>query len=263
MLICQRTGDMQPDSSSQADSDWTAAAQSYSNVEEAPTFVTRHRQQATPRVFTTSADPDNLQGTQLEVYTTVSDHFTNGNPTPLRLIITGTEGTGKSDLIHCLSLLLGDTLKVAAPTGVASFIIDGTTLHSLFHLPTRGEFKDLEGNRLMQLQQVMSTINTSLSMRCQWLVERYLVRLTDVYGKPFPTALKKCLVGARFCCLETLASYHQSWIYPSTPLTPAHISLIKGEQHISSLTGLSLLLGSCIKLVKILIKFVVGTFYCV
>ena len=41
---------------------------------------------------------------------------------------------------------------------MASFIIDGTTLHSLFHLPTRGEFKDLEGNHLMQLQQVMSTV---------------------------------------------------------------------------------------------------------
>lgn len=70
----------------------------------------------------------------------------------------GTAGTGKSFLIQCLRLLLGDILKVAAPTGVASFIIDGTTLHSLLHLPTKGEFKELEGNRLLQLQQVMSTI---------------------------------------------------------------------------------------------------------
>ena len=54
---------------------------------------------------------------------------------------------------------MGDTLKVAAPTGVASYIIDGTTLHSLLHLPTKGEFKELDGNRLLELQQVMSTIN--------------------------------------------------------------------------------------------------------
>ena len=158
MLICQRTGDQQPDTSSQEDFDWTAAAQSYPNLEEAPTFISRQRQQATPRVFTTTASPDNLQGTQLEVYYTVKDHFTSTITTPLHLIVTGTAGTGKSYLIQCLRLLLGDTFKVAAPTGVASFIIDGSTLHSLLHLPTRGEFKELEGNRLLDLQQVMSTI---------------------------------------------------------------------------------------------------------
>ena len=86
------------------------------------------------------------------------DHFTSTSTTPLHLIITGTAGTGKSYLIQCLRLLLGDTLKVAAPAGVASFIIEGSTLHSLLHLPTRGEFKELEGNRLLELQQVMSTI---------------------------------------------------------------------------------------------------------
>ena len=158
MLICQRSGDLQPDSSSQDDFDWIVAAQSYPNLEEAPTFITRHRQQAAPRVFTTTASPDNLQGTQLEVYTTVREHFTSNSPIPLRLIITGTAGTGKSYLIQCLRLLLGATIKVAAPTGVASFIIDGMTLHSLLHLPTRGEFKELEGNRLQQLQEAMTSI---------------------------------------------------------------------------------------------------------
>ena len=73
------------------------------------------------------------------------------------MIVTGTASTGKSYLIQCIRLLLGDTLKVAALTGVASFIIEGTTLHSLFHLPTRGEFKQLEGNHLQQLQQAMSS----------------------------------------------------------------------------------------------------------
>ena len=64
------------------------------------------------------------------------------------MIVTGTAGTGKSYLIQCIRLLLGDALKVAAPTGVASFIIKGTRLYSLLYLPTRGEFKQLEGNRL-------------------------------------------------------------------------------------------------------------------
>ena len=158
MLICQRVTDLQPDASSQEDFNWTAAAQSYPNLEEAPTFVTRNRQQAAPRSFTTPASPDNLQGRQLDVYTTVKDHFKSSSPPPLRMIVTGTAGTGKSYLIQCIRLLLEDKLTVAAPTGVASFIIEGSTLHSLLHLPTRGDFKQLEGSRLQQFQQSMSTI---------------------------------------------------------------------------------------------------------
>ncbi len=109
-----------------------AAAQCYSNL-EMPTFITRNRQQTGPRTFTTSAS---LQERQLEVYTTVKDHYLNNNPTPLRMIVTGTADTGKSlsNPVHIIiRLLLGDTLKVSAPTGVASFIIEGTTLHSLLH----------------------------------------------------------------------------------------------------------------------------------
>ena len=54
-------------------------------------------------------------------------------------------GTGKSFIINCLKLLLGDKLHVCAPTGVASYNIEGSTLHSLFSLPTKGDFKNLEG----------------------------------------------------------------------------------------------------------------------
>lgn len=157
MLICQKAADLQLDTSSEEDFDWTAAAQSYPNLEEAPAFISRTRQEAGPHTFTTSANPNNLQGRQLEVYTTVKDHFEAAVPTPLRMIVTGTAGTGKSYLIHCITLLLGDTLKVSAPTGVASFIIEGSTLHSLLHLPTKGEFKQLEGTRLQQFQQAFST----------------------------------------------------------------------------------------------------------
>ena len=74
------------------------------------------------------------------------------------MIVSGTAGTGKSYLIHCLRLLLQCQLVVAAPTGVAAFNIDGHTLHSLLSLPTRGEFKDLEGERLTKLQESFSQV---------------------------------------------------------------------------------------------------------
>ena len=158
MLICQRNADLQPSVDTQEDVDWTLAAQSYPNLEEAPRFITDQRQAAAQHAFTTTADPHKLQGKQLQVYTIVKQHQSANNPPPLRMIVSGTAGTGKSYLIHCLRLLLQRELVVAAPTGVAAFNIDGHTLHSLLSLPTRGEFKDLEGERLTKLQQSFSEV---------------------------------------------------------------------------------------------------------
>ena len=158
MLVCQCNSDLQPNIDSQQDIDWTQAAQSYPNVEEAPSFISQQRQAAGEHVFTTSADPKNLQGKQLQVYTTVQQHSKAASPPPLWMIVSGTAGTGKSYLIHCLQLLLQHQLCVAAPTGVAAFNVDGHTLHSLLSLPTRGDFKDLEGERLNKLQQSFSDI---------------------------------------------------------------------------------------------------------
>ena len=158
MLICQHNTELQPNTDSQQDIDWTQAAQTYPNVEEAPSFISQQRQAAGQHIFTTSADPQNLQGKQLQVYTTVQQHYKAVNPPPLGMIISGTAGTGKSYLIHCLRLLLQHQLCVAAPTGVAAFNVDGHTLHSLLSLPTRGDFKDLEGQRLNKLQQSFSDI---------------------------------------------------------------------------------------------------------
>ena len=88
----------------------------------------------------------------MQVYNAVKLHFESNNTQPLHMIVSGTAGTGKSYLIHCLRLLLKNQLRVAAPTGVAAFNIQGHTLHSLFSLPTKGEFKELEGNCLRELQ---------------------------------------------------------------------------------------------------------------
>ena len=101
MLVCQRNSDLQPSTDSQQDVDWTQAAQSYPNVEEAPSFISQQRQAAGERVFTTSADPQYLQGKQLQVYATVQ-HYEASSPPPLWMIVSGTAGTGKSYLIHCL-----------------------------------------------------------------------------------------------------------------------------------------------------------------
>ena len=108
------------------DFDWTAASQSYPNLEEALVFISRQRQEAPQQVFTTSASPDNPD----------TAGCLQRSPDTMRAItlhhcITGTAGTGKTYLIHCLRLLLNDKVKVAAPTRVAAFIIDGTAFYTL------------------------------------------------------------------------------------------------------------------------------------
>ena len=71
------------------------------------------------------------------------------------MVVYGTAGTGKSYLINCLKLLLQHKLRVCAPTGVAAYNTDGTTLHSLFSLPKKDDFKQLEGQKLHKLQQLL------------------------------------------------------------------------------------------------------------
>ena len=156
MLICHRNAEFQ---SNCDDYDWSASSSAYPNLDELPSFLTRHRQEAPLRTFTTTANPCHLQGKQLQTYELVKEHMEGDKSNPLRMIVSGTAGTGKSYLIHCLRLLLQDKVRVVAPTGVAAFNVDGHTLHSLLCLPTKGEFKDLEGERLNRIQQSLSTID--------------------------------------------------------------------------------------------------------
>ena len=131
MLVCQCNADLQPNTESEQEVDWTRAAQAYTNIEE----------MSDQRAFTTNADPRQLQGKELQVYTIVQQHIEAEAPPPLRMIVSGTAGTEKSYIIHCLRLLLGDRVHVAAPTGVAAFNIEGHTLHSLPSLTHQGRIQ--------------------------------------------------------------------------------------------------------------------------
>ena len=185
--------------------DWTHAAQAYANIKEIPSFISRQRESAAQRAFTTSADPRQLQRKQLQVYTILQQHMEAETPPPLRMIISGTAGTGKSYVIHCLRLLLGDRVRVAAPTGVAAFNIGGHTLHSLLSLPTKGEYKDLEGEHLHHMQQSMPEMQYLIIDEMS-MVGRPLVRLTSASVKCFLLMLISCLEAAPAYCLVTLAN---------------------------------------------------------
>ena len=75
MLVCQRNADLHPNTESEQEVDWAYAAQAYTNIEEMPSFISRQRQSAAQRAFTTTADPQQLQGKQLQAYTIVQQHM--------------------------------------------------------------------------------------------------------------------------------------------------------------------------------------------
>ena len=87
---------------------------------------------------------------------------------------------------NSLRLLLTDQLTVAAPTGVAAFIIHSKTLHTLLSLPTRGDFKDLEENRLHQLQHKLSTVKYIIIVEMSMVGRKILGHIDRRLHQVFP-----------------------------------------------------------------------------
>ena len=71
------------------------------------------------------------------------------------MIIKGLAGSGKSFVIDAISSLLKQCCIVIAFFGIASFNVNGKTLHSLLRLPMRGKNK---GFALIKLQEDLNGI---------------------------------------------------------------------------------------------------------
>lgn len=112
------------------------------------------------------------------------------------MIVSGTAGTGKSYLINCIRLLIGDQLRIAAPTGAAAYNVDAQTLHSLLDLPTKGEFKKLDGSRLQQLQSRFAGVKylmiDEMSMVGRALFGKINARLCEAFPQHADTVLGGC-----------------------------------------------------------------------
>jgi len=158
MQVCQYNVAYSSNADCDNNHNWSNSSIIYGNKKELPTFITRSRQTNHQHQFSTTADLSTLQAKQLEVYNVIQNHMEGNDTTPFRMIVSGTAGTGNSYLIHCIRLLLQDKVRVVAPTGVAAFNIDGSTLHSLLSLPVKGDFKDLEGEHLNKLQHSLQSM---------------------------------------------------------------------------------------------------------
>lgn len=141
--------------------DWEEAARQLTpgNLRDSPSWISSQRRLADSTSHSPwirhlpQVDISTLSHKQQHVYDIVMTHHTSDSPPPLRMIVSGTAGTGKSYLISALSQLLGDSCMLTGTTGMASFNICGMTLHSTLQLPVqRSNHANLQGTSLQQLQ---------------------------------------------------------------------------------------------------------------
>ena len=120
-------------------------------------------------------DYQTLNEKQMKVFKQIESHYSDliTNSThhePLRLIVMGTAGTGKSYLINMIRIRLCEIARshdvnaespivVLAPTGVAAFNIRGTTIHSTLSIPVSSKTFDLNGESLKKLQNRLKGIS--------------------------------------------------------------------------------------------------------
>ena len=123
---------------------WSASSSLFPPLSEAPKFVSDSRKEDSLAENTQAAekglppqqepapgsdDFQRLKGEQKLAYDIVRTHHrfsprkADDSCGPLRMIVCGSAGTGKSFLIKCLCDLLGSQCLLSAPTGVAAFNI--------------------------------------------------------------------------------------------------------------------------------------------
>jgi hypothetical protein len=119
-------------------------------------------------------DPDSLNPNQRLVFDRIESHYNTllsdlKSTDPLRLIVLGTAGTGKSYLINMIRDRLTEIardhnidespLMLLAPTGVAAFNIRGLTIHSSLSVPVSNRSLDLAGENLKKIQTKLAGVH--------------------------------------------------------------------------------------------------------
>jgi hypothetical protein len=106
---------------------------------------------------------DRLSPEQRLIYDKVMSHYDSNSSQPLLLNIDGRAGTGKSFIIQVLSSHLEnrahrEIIVRCAPTGAASYGIQGSTLHYMFKLPVNRPFEALAPAAAQALQASLARV---------------------------------------------------------------------------------------------------------
>ena len=130
----------------------------------------------------------------------MSHYHTCQDASPLRMIIQGTVGMGKSYLIGAINQALQNesfpqfSPLLLAPTGVAAFNIGASTIHSKLRIPIK-DFTQLQGIRLTCFQEELSHIKYILIDEMSFLRERLIQNIDSHLRQAFPENSHKTFGG--------------------------------------------------------------------
>ncbi|KAI8417421.1 hypothetical protein FOFC_03734 [Fusarium oxysporum] len=155
---------------------------------------------------------DTLNSEQRIVYDTFIGHFQCGSEEQILLHVDGGGGTGKSYMVKVLSShlqrLAGNRpspIWRAAPTGVASNQIMGTTLHSLLRLPVDRAFTELSPadanavqNKLRDVRYLVIDEKSMLGLRQLSWIDKRLRQVFPARAAEFFGGISIILVGDFF-----------------------------------------------------------------
>ncbi|XP_059074747.1 uncharacterized protein LOC131874842 [Cryptomeria japonica] len=148
---------------------------------------------------------------KVALYIVLQHHNKQSATAPLRMIIQGTAGIGKSFLIDCIRKQLNisiavkqNPLLVLAPTGVAAFNIQATTIHAGLCIPIR-EMHPLTGQSLMTLQEQLKHIKYILIDEMSFLGPKLLLKIDSRLHQAFSDSQHESFGGVSIILVGDLA----------------------------------------------------------
>lgn len=132
-----------------------------------------------------------LNPAQERAFGIIAQHKAIGDTSQLLLIVAGPGGTGKSRIIDAVTTLFArlaepQRLKKVAPTGIASYAIGGTTVHSLLNLCSNQFSQRAVEKAQTRLAGVTHIIIDEFSMLGARLTSKLSTRLGQVAGSSLP-----------------------------------------------------------------------------
>ena len=135
--------------------DWSSTSLHIPAVEETKQWLedcikeneessTMNRDVELPDVCPSTLNEEQRSIVSLVLYTLYNFVESPDNYLPLRLVVSGTGGTGKSYVIKCLQRLVrqvfgvNEAIQVITPTGNSAYLVQGSTAHRFLSLPTGG-----------------------------------------------------------------------------------------------------------------------------